>query len=489
MKKILTIIVLISMFSSCDSFIEEDIRSEMSYEKYFDSEDDIVRVANGMYGNLIIWGWNGEGLYFNNMWVLQEIASDNCDEFGVDFNMLDIDKYEFTSENLVFKFIWDQAFLVINNANTVLAEAPKITKYSSEAAKNHILGEAHFIRGMMYFELVKLFGDIPLYNTPTKSIEASKIARTPVVDVYKQIVEDLKSAETLLTVNPFNDRQKGIPNTKAASALLGKVYLTRAALTNNKNDYILARDVLAKVKGKYELTNNFEDIFKVANSNSGESIWAINFSGTNGEGWFTNQFTVRLMPTMKAENGTKNGQAWERPTDKLLNSFLPNDKRYNATFLNKFGEETFADTYIQKYWDREAEGGRANGESDVDFIYLRYADVLLMYAEAVNEINNGPNSDAYGAIEEVRGRAGIGDLPDNMNYQDFKNAILQERQWEFVAEGQRWSDLIRFGKLKEEVSAAKPDVQIKDHHLLFPIPFKERALNPKLTQNTGYEKN
>jgi len=109
-----------------------------------------------------------------------------------------------------------------------------------------------------------------------------------------------------------------------------------------------------------------------------------------------------------------------------------------------------------------------------------------MYAEALNEIGSGPDADAYDAINQVRVRAGIDSLSTGLGYQAFKDALLQERRWEFVMEGHRWYDLVRFGKLKVSVLASKPEANVQDHHLLFPIPQKERYYNPLLSQNEGY---
>jgi len=192
------------------------------------------------------------------------------------------------------------------------------------------------------------------------------------------------------------------------------------------------------------------------------------------------------MPTTISSMGIRNGQGWERPTPNLLGSYFPGDERKDATFIKEFDGEVFEDYYIQKYWDREAEPGKQNGESDADFIYLRYADVLLMYAEALNETGSGPDAAAYDAINQVRDRAGIEDLSAGLDYQAFKDALLQERRWEFVMEGHRWYDLVRFGKLKVAVLAAKPEANVQDHHTLFPIPQKERYYNPLLSQNDGY---
>jgi len=487
MKKIFFLLLAISIIG-CEDYLEQDIRSTHNYDNYFQSEDDLVRFANGMYGSLIIWTWEQGGLFFNNYWVLQDLASDNCYETGPSVDMHDLSKFTFDANNIVFDFIWEGCYHVINSANVLLHEIDNIEKYSSPEVENHLRGEGHFMRGMLYFELVKLYGDIPLQMFPTTEVEATKLTRTPVAEVYDSIISDLKRAEKLLEVNPFSDRVLGMPSPETVSALLAKVYLTRGALNNDQADFEAAKTWLEKVinSGKYELEPEFGDIFKLENANRGEILWAVNFSGTLGEGWTTNQFLVRLMPTTESDIGVKNGQGWERPTNHLYDSYDNNDERKAATFITEFEGETFSGPFVQKYWDREAEPGKQNGESDADFIYLRYTDVILMYAEALNEINNGPDNDAYDAINQVRNRAGLDDLTAGLNYQDFKDALLQERRWEFVMEGHRWYDLVRFGKLKEKVLEAKPTANVKDHHILFPIPQKEIYYNDKLTQNDEY---
>ncbi|MGD9977431.1 MAG: RagB/SusD family nutrient uptake outer membrane protein [Bacteroidales bacterium] len=487
MKKTIIAIALSSaILFGCSDFLDEDLRSEQNYNNYFESEKDLVSFANGMFGGLITWTWSGEGLFFNNYWVLQDIASDNCYETSSSIDMLDLSQFTFDANNATTYYVWVGCYEVINSCNVLLEESENISAYSSTAVKNHLQGEAYFLRGMLYFELVKLFGDVPLQLFSTKSPSETLLSRTSATEVYNSITSDLKNAEELLAENPFPDRVEGMPTSLTASALLGKVYLTRGALYGNASDFDSSRVYLEKVLGKYTLEPNFADIFKIGNANAGEIIWAVNFSGTLSEGWSTSQLIVRLMPTTESDNGVNNGQGWERPTDYLYNSFSNNDERKTATFITEFEGEVFNGPYIKKYWDQEAEGGRANGESDADFIYLRYADVLLMYAEALNEINGGPTTDAYNAINEVRNRAGLGNLASGLGYQPFKDAILQERQWEFVMEGQRWYDLVRMGKLSERVLLAKPTANVKTYNMLFPIPQQERYYNPKLTQNTGY---
>jgi hypothetical protein len=452
------ILLLVLLFTGCEGFLDEDIRSTHNYDNYFQSEDDLINFANGMFGGLIIWTWEQGGLFFNNYWVLQDLATDNCFETGPSVDMHDLDKFTFDPNNIVFDFIWQGCYFVINSANVLLVESENITDYSSPEVKNHLQGEAYFMRGMLYFELVKLFGEIPLQTFPTTTVESSKLERSPVSLVFESVISDLEKAEKLLEVNPFPHRKLGMPTPATIAALLGKVYLTRGALNHDAAE----------------------------NANRGEILWAVNFSGTLGEGWTTNQFLVRLMPTTKSDKGIRNGQGWERPTTNLYDCYYPGDKRKDATFITEFDGEDFGEPYIQKYWDREAEPGKQNGESDADFIYLRYADVLLMYAEALNEIHSGPDAAAYDAIDQVRTRAGINELTPNLDYQEFKDSLLLERRWEFVMEGHRWYDLVRFGKLREEVLKAKPEANVKDYNILFPVPQKERYYNPKLTQNEGY---
>lgn len=487
MKKISIVITALLLFlGSCKDFLEQDVRSVHNYNNYFQSENDLISFGNGMFGGLIIWTWEGGGLFFNNFWVLQDLASDNCYEKSSSVDMLDLSQFTFDANNAPVYFIWMGCYYVINSCNVLLKESENITNYSSVDVKNHLQGEAYFLRGMLYFELVKLFGGVPLQITPTTSVNETLKQRATVAEVYESIISDLENAENLLKVNPFKDRVQGMPTSLTASALLGKVYLTRGALNKDVNDFSKSKTYLEKVIGHYTLQPEYSDIFKLSNANAGEIIWSVNFSGTLGEGWTTNQFIVRLMPTTIAADGVKNGQGWERPTNSLYNSFSNTDKRKAATFITELEGEVFDGPYIKKYWDQAAEGGRQNGESDADFIYLRYSDVLLMYAETLNEINSGPTTEAYNAINAIRNRAGLDDLTAGLDYQAFKDSILQERQWEFVMEGQRWYDLVRMGKITEKVLAAKPTANIKSYHILFPIPQKERYLNPNLTQNTGY---
>ncbi|PLX16982.1 MAG: RagB/SusD family nutrient uptake outer membrane protein [Marinilabiliales bacterium] len=441
-------------------------------------------------GTDYLWDPGFGGIFFNDYWVLQDLLSDNCFETLSSPEYRNISEFRFTPDNQRFELYWQDLYKTINAANVVIAKVPNIE--FNEQHRLHLESEARFVRAMMYFELVKYFGEVPLTITPTESADEAFISRTNLDDVYNVIISDLEFAESNLSNNYRVGDGRPVPF--AATALLGKVFLT-------KGDYDNAAEKLYDVieSGKFYLWPDYADIFKISNMNSGEIIFAVNFSGTLSEGFKPNQYHVRLLPSGLDVDGEgpENAHGLELPTDNLFNSFNPLDRRRSVTFITSYtysdGTTINFEPHIGKFWDQEAEPRGNNTNSDV--IYLRYADVLLMYAEALNETNNGPTTEAYNAINEVRKRArynGVVEqniLPDlsGLSYSEFCDAILNERRLEFVMEGSRYNDLRRFGKLVEAVEASgKENINPQDFHYLLPIPQRERDLNTKLTQNTGY---
>jgi hypothetical protein len=252
--------------------------------------------------------------------------------------------------------------------------------------------------------------------------------------------------------------------------------------------------------GQYELWEDFADAFRITNENGKESIFNIGFGDAGGSisFWEVAQFNVRLLPfQLREQIPGVNAQGWQVATQDLFDSYDINDRRLSVTLMDKVfaldGRIIKVEPHIRKYWDQESEPNAGNSENDLP--YLRLSDVYLMKAEALNELNNGPNDEAYEAINTVRKRARFNGeieldvLPDlsGLTYDSFKTALLNERRWEFTGEGKRWFDLVRFNKLNEAVKAAKPDAQVMNFHRLFPIPQEELDLNQNLLpQNTGY---
>jgi len=492
--KLLIIPVLFLSFASCD-FLNEDPKAIITTSNFYQTEEDAVAATNALYdyltvGTEAIFDPSFGGIFFNDWWVFNDLLSDNTKEVSTIMPYRNISEFNHTPDNERFEYYWQDLYKTINAANTVIDRLPGID--FNEMRRTHLISEAHYIRAMMYFELVRSFGDVPLITQEIIDVSDSYVPRSPKADIYEQVIDDLEFAEQNLstTYRVGNGR----PTPLAATALMARVYLYM-------EEFDLAAQKAKEVidSGEYELWEDYADIFKIANMNQGEIIHAINFSGSLSQGFKPNQYLVRLLPPGLEQDGEgpENAQGWERPTDDLYDSFDNNDRRKEVTFIESFtysdGSTVTFDPYFGKFWDQEAEP-RANN-TDMDVIYIRYADILLIYAEALNEVHNGPTPEAYDAINQVRRRARFNGtiyqniLPDlsGLSYQDFKDAVLRERRWELVMEGSRWGDLVRTGQLVETVNASgKENASPSEAHNLFPIPQRERNINQNLTQNPGY---
>ena len=494
---LITYILLLTLLPSCSDFLDEEPESVINSESFYKTESDAVAATNAIYDYLTV-GTQGifddgfGGIFFNDFWVFKDILSDNSKETITSAEYQDLSEFKFNSNNVRIEYYWEDLYKTIFASNIVINRVPMIDM--DELKKEHLVSEAKFIRALMYFEAVRLFGEVPLLLSENSTIEEAKVPRSEVASVYAAIVEDLQYSSTHLSNGYRVGNGRPIP--MACIALLSKVYL-------EMGEYQLAADMAKDVidSRSFELWADYADIFKLGNMNSGEIIFAANFSGSLSQGFKPNQYHVRLLPPniydAQRQEGPKNAWGWEIPTDDLVDSYTPLDRRKDVTFLTSFtysdGETINFDPHIGKFWDQvnEPEGNN----TDTDVIYLRYADVLLIYAEALNEVNNGPNVKAFNAINQIRERARFNGtivqdiLPNlsNLNYQDFKDAILLERRWEFVMEGQRYHDLVRMNKLVEKVNGSnKTNTNAQPHHVLLPIPQRELNLNPQLTQNAGY---
>lgn len=481
------------IFYACD-FLEEKPESVINSATFYKTEGDAVAATNAIYDYLTV-GTEGifergfGGIFFNDYWVFKDVLSDNCGETIVSQEYRTLNEFAFTAENERIELYWQDIYQTVNAANVVIDRVPLIAM--NEARRDHLVAEARFIRAMMYFEAVRLFGDVPLILHETVVLQDAFVPRSPAADVYAAIIADLEWSRDHLSRSYRVGAGRATP--MACTALLAKVYL-------EMKEYQLAADhaLIVITSNEHPLFRDFADLFKLENANSGEIIFAVNYSGTLSQGFKPNQYHVRLLPPNLHKNGEgpENAYGWEVPTDDLFNSFDSQDRRKEVTFITSF---TYSDNttvtfspHIAKFWDREKEP--LGNTTDMDVIYLRTADIMLVYAEALNELNHGPDADAYGMINAVRKRARfdgtseLAILPDlsGLDYQQFKDAILQERRWELVMEGSRYHDLVRMGKLVEKVKVAKPFAKPQNYHSLFPVPQRERNLNPALTQNDPY---
>lgn len=494
MKKTASILIVFMTVLTACNFLDEDPKSVINSVTFYKTEGDAVAATNAIYEYLTV-GTEGifdrgfGGIFFNDYWVFKDILSDNCTETITMQEYRNLNDFAFTSENERIELYWQDLYQTINAANVVIDRVPKIDM--DVMKRDHLVSEARFIRAMMYFEGVRLFGDVPLILNEILDLDDAFVARTAKTDVYTAIIDDLEWSRDHLSSTYRVGLGRATP--MACTALMARVYLEMG-----EHELAAEQAEIVVTSNKHPLFNDFAKLFKLENANSGEIIFAVNYSGTLSQGFKPNQYHVRLLPPNLHKNGEgpRNAFGWEVPTTDLYSSFDPQDRRRAVTFITEF---TYSDNstvtfspHISKFWDRENEP--LGNNTDMDVIYLRTADIMLVYAEALNEINNGPDATAYQMINAVRKRArfnGTVELPilpdlSGLNYQQFKDAVLNERRLELVMEGSRYHDLVRMGKLVERVTAAKPQATPQPYHVLLPIPQRERNLNTKLTQNSPY---
>ncbi|GAB3992844.1 RagB/SusD family nutrient uptake outer membrane protein [Spirosoma daeguense] len=399
-------------------------------------------------------------------------------------------RYQITPAN-GFISQYAPAYRGINRSNIVIDRLPGIPM--DETLKKRYVAEAKFLRALHYFNLVRFYGDVPLVTSETTSLDGLELARSPVADIYAQIEADLKEAESVLPKS-YPAAESGRATQGAAKGILAKVYLTRAGTTASSPFWAQAAAKAKEVVdlGVYDLYANFADAFALSARGGKENIFEVQYlTDVRGHG-IGRGFGVR-----SALIYPSGGSGIARVSQSLFNAYSDADKRKAVSFITSFvynGATTVLSitdpdptkaVSFQKLWDKTAKTAGGEGTS---FPILRYSDVLLMQAEALNEVNQGPTAEAYAAINKVRTRAGIPAL-SGLTYQQFKDAVALERRLELTFENHRRFDLVRTGKLVDAVKADNTfsrNPVIQAFHNLLPIPQNDMDANPKLVQNPGY---
>ncbi len=486
MKKTLTIIFATILIYGCeDKYLNLSPISEISTENFYQNESDFNSAINAAYNSL-------QSLNEIN-WKMQEVRSDNAfahrEEAG-----WDIDNFEVSPTDVNVTEFYQLSYNGILRTNIILDKIDGVE--INQSKKDGIIGQAKFIRGLIYFDLVRLFGDVPLINNVVTLSESYEIERTPVATVYESIIRDFTDAANLLPEIYENSADIGRATRGAANGILAKVYLTNGNLQD-------AKTALEEVIGstKYSLLPAYSDIWAINNQNSSEIVFAIQYSDGMGNG---NRFNYIFAPlTQGADINPGTGLGIIRPTADLIRAYEENDSRMSATLspyeINPNTNDTTNLAYFRKFLANQQvqDGGQ-------DWPILRYADVILMYSEVLNDLD-----DLSGAIDQlnlVRSRAFVGlsdklyDLDMIANKSEMKDIILNERRLELACENHRWFDLLRFGKAEEflQTEVRREDwrtgidlitynTSMKEFEQLFPIPFDEIELhNGALSQNTGY---
>lgn len=479
MKKLLYLILFaqLLMMSCKKEFIELNPISSVSVGVLYKTDKDFQDAVIGCYSIL--------RTQYNDFWMFGDVASDDSwKEVSRNQSSYYIDVFTLDPNDPLLKTTWNNYYNLITRANNILTKIETADPSIVTNKARHI-AEAKFLRAFAYFDMVRIFGDVPLIIAPIDIAEAYKKGRESVGKIYDEIIiKDLIDAENDLPVK-YTGVDVGRATKGAAKSLLGLVYLTR-------KDFVNAESKLQEVTTLgYALLAKYNDLFDYSKEeHHSEYIFDIEYQealGGLGSG-FTNKFAPLSAPYAAFYKIAGGGGEENNPTNDLLNAFEPNDLRKDVTvngtggFID--GTGTFvkflqAATTTKKYLTAVI----VSGDSKVNWKVLRYADVLLMYAEALNE--NGKTNQALGYLNQVRIRAGLpGYL--GLNQADTRDKIYFERRVELGMEGHRWFDLIRTGRALN-ILASKG---MKPYMTIFPIPLGQLQVinNPSIfAQNPGYE--
>ena len=474
---------------SCDSFIDPKPTDILAPENFYKSGTDAVAGVNGIYEQNR-WG------HWLSYWYMSDIASDDIvasPNFGSDGHRFA--EYTFDATEGTLAGPWGDFYKTINRANTVLDRVPAITM--DEALKARVLGEAHYLRALAYFELVRFYGDVPLIEHEVKSLSGLDVSRAPQAQIYTLIISDLQNAVTNLPAS-YSSAELGRATSGAAKTLLGKVYL-------QQKNYASAATTLGQIisGGQYALNATWKDNFTIAKEiTNPESIFEVNYDAQLNPGTGSIQ-TLFSLPS-NFQGGDAYGLMQLLPS--LVNIFPANDVRGNhGTFMispytDKLGRVNTwtvpGGAAFDKYLDEnDAQNMKTRGwqQQNNNWIISRFADVLLMYAEAVNEGGAAGTLSAVAALDSVRHRAGLASV-GVAGQAALRDSIRVERRREFVFEGQRWFDLSRWGILDSALRAKQAEMRLTQPSVtvrgapsnFFPLPQSELDINPNLTQNSGW---
>ncbi|MFA5816587.1 MAG: RagB/SusD family nutrient uptake outer membrane protein [Bacteroidales bacterium] len=476
-KVILALCITMTMLNACNDFLTEDLKGSFSSATFYQNDKQAIQAVNGVYNAITFSSFN------NAIWVIGDVASDDAVKGGNPGDQAEItyiDEFTTDANNGVISNYWSFVYEAIARANNVIANVPAVTM--DETLKNRSIGEAKFIRAYSYFNLVNVFGKVPLKLLPQLTHETIHVPLSEITDIYLQIESDLSEAAAVLPVS-YPSADIGRVTRGAAVAMLGKVNLYQ-----QKWSGAITAFQQVEALGIYRLMPFYADIFKLSSENNNESIFQIQhlsnqnpmignalnqwFAPANEGGYYFNAPTQSLVDAFeKSTTGEvdprldvsigRDGQLW-------LNGEIFSGSLSPTGYLTKKHQQPLSEV-----------SSSLKGDGGLNYIYLRYADLLLMKAEAFNEMGNADSAKAN--LNRVRQRARTGfigtppaDLLTDITVSDqnqIRTAIQKERRVELAQEFHRYFDLMRWGKAYAE-AALGPDFNYETKRY-FPIPQAE----------------
>jgi hypothetical protein len=485
---------------ACNKLVENP-KGTVVASQFYKTQADAVAAVNAIYTTLNSDPAGDFPMYGRELNLMTDNASDNQNFSPSNTNpdVRAMSTITYVSSNGRILKNWQQHYYGINRANIAIDAlgAMPASAFTTAGLQARLTGEAKFIRALLYFNLVRLFGPVPLvlHNPTGVAVSSLQVARASKDSVYGQIVSDLTAAVAALPAS-YGASDIGRATSGAAHALLAKVYVTRRDWADARTELlkVLTAGTFAGATGNYGygLFPNFKDVFGKATKNGVEHVFSVQFVTNGGETGATQYLSMSFT---SFNTGT---YPIDIPADSSVSQlFASTDTRKAVTFYTTQYNAATGQTvlfnnpytpYLNKFVDYTITPLSNQSTSGINFPVIRYAEILLLYAEVLNEINGGPVADAYAAINQVRARANVPALTAGLSGDAFRDSVFLERRKEFIQEGQRWFDLVRRGgdyyvaaqhKIAQHAAASLVDT-------LYPIPVTEIQLDPLLTQNPGW---
>jgi len=494
--RFIALLVIAMAFTACDEFLEEDPNA-FTTEADLTSREVANAYVNSAYTEIPVMaqsssGWGGSTLGMLEFMTGKVTGVPQTEAFR--FNELRFDDNAFYIQDY-----WRRLYLGIQNTNLAIAQIPEFEILSQEDQTN-MLAEIRTMRAFYYFQLVRIFGDVPNITEVIASLNEVETPRAPVKQIYDEIIiPDLQFAET--SGLPWTDNS-GRVSMGLVKTLLADVYLTYAGFpVQGGNEFYAeaasrAREVIES--GAYELFREYSDLRDPGMENMGEFIFQIQFDKTNR----SNPITPRCLPLgldISAAYADEYGGIVPHPD--FVASFPEGDLRTENEnfFIYRYqpnrpdaGLRELGGPYVHKYYDQAAVDEDAR--SEVNHTLYRFAETLLIYAEASNRANMGPDAMALDALNMIRGRAGLTEIT-SMSMEEFEEAVWTERYFELCFEGKMWFDMLRTRQVRDDLTQEFENYvghtnlyggTYEERHLLMPIPVRELDNNRALVQNPGY---
>lgn len=476
MKKYILIFIslLIPVLFSCQNKLDLVPISDLTTGNFYNTETQIGEAVAGMYNGM-------RDLFTLYKPYMAQSPSDNTSQLYLkdDQGDVSISQYRTIASNYVVLNYWQAAYQAIYRCNIVIEKSNGVT-FANMATKDRYIGEAKFLRALVYFDLVRFFGGVPLVIKVIPQEEAYKVGRATKEEVWAQIKADLNDAVAVL---PENDNS-GRATKYSALGILADAYLNLGEYANSKEavDQVIG-------SGKYGLFADFADVFKDANNNGIQSIFAIQFLNQTGEGnpYPSMQVPHFISATQWPFGGVGNDLV---PSENLWKAYSLQDKRRDLTLQSSWVDARNGTQYDSSYWQCK------EGINNTPFAYrvwginqivMRYAEALLISAEDENNLGN--TDQAVAIINLIRNRAGLNDFSSS-DQDSIQAEIYLQRRLELAFEDERWFDIQRSGKAAQILApfTAGTSYPYSETYALFPIPQVEIGkLGPDvLKQNPGY---